>query len=91
MSDRATHHDLVGILIRTAKGHHAATEGDNPDWPAWYAEHAVDEINDLLDDEMSVSDLANWLEAADRRYRVEEPEESWPKVYATWLLGGYDN
>jgi hypothetical protein len=88
MSDRPTPRDLVGILIRTAKAHHAATGGVNPDWPSWYAEHALDEINELLDYEMSVTELASWLEEADRRYRVEEPEESWPKAYATWLLGG---
>ncbi len=87
MSERATHPDLVAILTRTAKAHHAATGGPNPDWPSWYAEHAVDEINELLGDEMGVSELADWLEAADRRYRAEEPEESWPRAYATWLLG----
>lgn len=88
MSDETTHRDLVVILTRTAKAHHGATGGDNPDWPTWYAEHAVDEINELVDDEMSVTELADWLEAADRRYRTEKPEESWPRAYATWLLEG---
>lgn len=86
VSDRSTHHDLVGLLVRTAKAHHAATGGPNPDWASWYAEHAVDRVNELLDHEMSVAELAAWLHEADTRYRAEEPEESWPKAYASWLL-----
>ena len=36
----------------------------------------------VLDAEMSVDELAEWLIRADRRYREEDPELSWPKVYA---------
>lgn len=86
VSDQSTHHDLVRVLIRTAKAHHAATGGPNPDWARWYADHAVDEISELLGGEMGISDLATWLEEADRRYRAEEPEEAWPRAYASWLL-----
>jgi len=45
-------------------------------------------VNRVLDADMSVDELTEWLIGADRRYREEDPELSWPKVYASWLLAG---
>lgn len=84
MSD--TYHELVGHLIDTAKAHHVATVGVNPQWANWYAERLIEPMRDLVDRDMGVDDLAAWLEEADRRYRDEAPEVSWPKAYAGWLL-----
>lgn len=72
--------------METARAHHAATGGTNPQWANWYAEHSVTDINGLLGTEMTVAQLTDWLATADRRYVSEEPEESWPRAYATWLL-----
>jgi hypothetical protein len=80
------HHEVVGVLINTAKAHHDATGGPNPQWAEWYAEHAVDDLNRLLGSDMTAIELAEWLALADLRYREENPEESWPKAYASWLL-----
>ncbi len=77
---------LVDHLITTAQAHHAATGGLNPQWADWYAERLVDEVNDALNTEVSIDDLAAWLGEADRRYQEESPEMSWPKAYAEWLL-----
>ncbi len=83
MSD--TFHELVGHLIDTARAHHEATGGVNPEWAQWYAERLLEHVRDLVDEEMTVDDLAAWLEDADRRYQEESPEISWPKAYAGWL------
>ena len=84
--DPSLHHEVVVLLIKTAEAHHAATGGPNPRWAEWYAEHAADSLNRLLDSEMTVSELAEWLAQADMRYRKENPAASWPKAYASWLL-----
>lgn len=86
MSKEQTHHDLVGLLIATAQGHHRETGGVNPQWARWYAEHLVDDVNRVAGREMTVEELTAWLAEADRRYREQEPEQSWPKAYASWLL-----
>jgi hypothetical protein len=78
----------MGVLVHTARAHHEATGGPNPSWAEWYAHHAVAEINELLDRRMSEPELAEWLAAADRRYLAEQPEQSWPRAYATWLMEG---
>ncbi len=88
MSDTQARNELVGYLVTTAKAHHKATGGVNAQWAEWYAEHLIDDVNRVLDTDMSVDELAEWLIGADRRYREEDPELSWPKVYASWLLAG---
>jgi hypothetical protein len=86
VGDPSLHHEVVVLLIKTAEAHHAATGGPNPRWAEWYAEHAAYDLNRLLDSEMTVGELADWLAQADVRYRNENPAESWPKAYASWLL-----
>ncbi len=88
MSDAETRSELVGYLVTTAKAHHKATGGVNPQWAEWYAEHLITDVNRVLNADMSVDELAEWLIGADRRYHEEGPELSWPKVYASWLLDG---
>jgi hypothetical protein len=86
MSDTDRFDEIVHHLVSTAKAHHEATGGDNPAWARWYAEHLVDDLNAVLGSDMDVDGLADWLEEADRRYRTEPQDHSWPKVYAAWML-----
>lgn len=79
-------HELIGYLIETARAHHAATGGVNPQWAEWYAARAIDDVNGVISSEMSSEELASWLAEADERYRSEAPDMSWPKAYATWLI-----
>ncbi len=88
MSD--TYHELVGQLIETARAHHEATGGVNPQWAQWYAARLIEPMRDLVAEEMDVDGLAAWLEEADKRYKAEAPEVSWPKAYAGWLLEADD-
>jgi hypothetical protein len=76
----------MGYLITTANAHHEATGGVNPKWAEWYAGDLIDNVNRVLDADMSVDELAEWLIEADRRYQEEGPKMSWPKAYASWLL-----
>lgn len=82
--------EIVGHLVATAKAHHAATGGVNPQWARWYAEHLVDDLNQSLNSDMEVDELETWLTAADRRYRDEPQTTSWPKAYAAWLRADYE-
>lgn len=90
VSDTEARSELMGYLITTANAHHEATGGVNPQWAEWYAGDLIGDVNRVLDADMSVDELAEWLIGADRRYREEGPEMSWPKAYASWLLAGPD-
>lgn len=89
MNDPDLHHVLVGRLITTARAHHTATGGVNPQWAQWYAEYLLDDLNNTLGTDLETADLADWLDRADRRYNEESPDTSWPKAYATWLLDDF--
>lgn len=80
--------EIVGELVATARAHHEATGGENPQWARWYAEHLIEDLNSSLGSEMDVEELEEWLIDADRRYRGEPQTRSWPKAYAGWLLAG---
>lgn len=86
MADSESFDALVGSFIATAKAHHTATGGVNPQWASWYAERLVDDVNGILETEMTVAELTDWLTEADLRYRATDQTVSWPKAYATWLL-----
>lgn len=81
--------EVVGYLVATAKAHHAATGGVNPQWASWYAAQLLDDLNEALDADMDAAELEAWLIAADRRYREEPQTASWPKAYAAWLREDY--
>lgn len=86
MSESDVHSDIVHHLVGTAKAHHEATGGVNPRWARWYAERLIDDLNEALQSDMDLDELEQWLIEADRRYRAEPQTESWPKVYARWLI-----
>lgn len=77
---------IVGLLVNTARAHHEATGGVNPEWASWYAERMIDELNGALEADIDTDELADWLADADRRYRAGPQTESWPKAYARWLV-----
>lgn len=78
--------EVAGLLVTTAKAHHAATGGVNPRWARWYAEHLIDDLNASLDVHFDVDQLEAWLIDADVRYRQGPQTASWPKAYASWLV-----
>ena len=86
MTDSDLEHEIAGYMITTAKAHHEATGGVNPQWATWYAERLVDDRNEALGTNMDVDELTEWLGDADHRYRAEPQDESWPKLYARWLV-----
>lgn len=81
--------EIVAYLVATARAHHAATGGVNPEWARWYAEHLVDDLNSVLSSDIEVDELADWLAEADHRFRREPQTSSWPKAYATRLIEEY--
>lgn len=81
---------LVELLSRTAVAHHrafAATDGADPEWPAWYANHLLQHgFDDLVEGgTLSVPALAQLLIEADTRYSAEAKGTPWEQFYAKLL------
>ena len=86
MSDTKLIDQVARLLANTARAHHAANGGGTPRWSRWYAEHLVNDLNELLSSDVEARALETWLTDADRRYREESGLLSWPKTYAGWLI-----
>lgn len=84
---------LADVFHQTAEDHHvayAATDGVDPDWSIWYADHLVElGIEQMLDAKLLKSDLIYLLVLADKQQNVEAPGGRWERYYADFFLSRY--
>lgn len=85
--DRA---DEVAALLRSAgHAHHQAfieTDGDDPEWPLWYAGYLAEPLNAFLGTAFTQSEIVFHLLTAVRRHEAEEPDVPWAASYARYFL-----
>lgn len=83
----------IGELVQSvAEAHHQAfieVDGADPDWPIWYAEHLVDDLNALLGASMTTSELVYLLISADREQTTIAPGSSVPGFYGRFFASRY--
>lgn len=77
---------LVAVLEAAGPAHHAAyiaTDGEDPEWPLWYASHVADDVRTILNrQDLTVSRLVWAFVDADEAHRHRAPEVPWPMFYA---------
>jgi hypothetical protein len=77
---------LDAVLKAAGPAHHAAyieTDGDDPEWPLWYAEHVLGEVRDILGrPDLTLSRLVAAFVAADDDYARSPSEVPWHRHYA---------
>lgn len=82
--------DKLSTLFQTAgPAHHQAyleTNGEDPEWPLWYAEYLHKGVNDLLKTKLTLSELVYMLVAVDRAYREQAPSQPWSSFYTDFFL-----
>lgn len=64
---------IIDSLVETAEAHHKAfstTEGEDRDWPIWYADHLLDNMRKLLKANFTKSELIYLLVKADKEMRL---------------------
>ena len=89
--------DLVETLMKlfhqTAEDHHVAykeTDGVDPDWSIWYADHLLEQgFDKLLDAKILKSDLIYLLVRADKEQMTEAPGAWWERYYADFFISRY--
>jgi NAD(P)H-hydrate epimerase len=87
MSERTK--DIENLLLQTGKAHHEAyleVDGEDPDWPLWYAEYLKDLLPPIIGKDYTVSELTYLFIDFDRRHRATTPESPWHAFYAQNLL-----
>ena len=83
-------HLAVAHLLRsTARAYHrafAASTGDDPDWPTWYARELAMPLSSLLGSIIEPADLASALRKLDQDVRRKAPSSDWTLYYADWFV-----
>ena len=82
--------DTLAALLREAgRAHHIAfahVNGEDAEWPSWYAAWLLPRLTPLLGRVPGVDALAAELHALEEERRALEPAPDWPGFYAERLL-----
>jgi hypothetical protein len=82
--------DAIAALLREAgAAHHEAfrhVNGEDAEWPRWYAEFLVQRLGVLLRRDLTVDGLAADLQALEDERQRRAPGADWPEFYAEGLL-----
>ena len=92
MTDTQLHTRLSHLFKDTGKAHHAAyieTDGDDPEWPLWYADHLQKPLGQALDMDFYKSQLIYCLMNADFEHGARTPETDWADFYASEFMEHY--
>ena len=85
MSDEVTIERLATLFMQTGEAHHEAflaTDGDDPEWPLWYAQYLEDRLAPFLAAPLTRSRLVFCLIGADDEHRATDSDVPWPEYYA---------
>jgi glutaredoxin len=89
MTDPTKLQQLAELFRQTGDAHHRAflqTNGEDPEWAIWYAEHLQDRLAPYLAAPITRSRLVFCLIGADDEHRATESDMPWPEYYAQRFL-----
>ncbi len=92
MGDPRLEQQLEDLFRKASEAHHQAfieTGGQDPDWPLWYADYALERLRALLDVPLSKSQLVYLLVAASNEQRGKAPGADWARYAARFLAQRY--
>ncbi|MFN2196160.1 MAG: hypothetical protein ACK2UW_08560 [Anaerolineales bacterium] len=77
------------LFVATGEAHHvafAAADGDDPEWPAWYAAYLQPRLAEEAGITIAHNQLERLLVEADRAFENQTVEKDWAEFYADLLL-----
>jgi len=77
------------LFLETGQAHHQAfieTDGEDPEWPLWYADYLVDRLPAVLGRELTKSEIATCLVDLSKKQSLIAPQGWWPDFYAGYFL-----
>ncbi|MEM8899101.1 MAG: hypothetical protein AAGC85_13390 [Bacteroidota bacterium] len=83
---------LAELFLETGKAHHQAfldTDGDDPEWPHWYAEYLKEKLPAMLGTQMTRSKIVYELIRLDEEGLPTALD--WTQVYAGKLMDKYSS
>ena len=79
---------LQELLVETGKEHHQAfieTDGQDAEWPLWYAGYLNDKISGLIEKKISKSELVYLIVSAEKERDKSKSKTEWEKFYAEFI------
>ena len=77
---------IATVLAAAGPAHHTAyieTDGDDPEWPLWYAEHVIEYLRTILQRPgLTVSRVVWAFVDSDESHRRDAPDTPWHGHYA---------
>ncbi|NOQ85144.1 MAG: hypothetical protein GQ551_14145 [Myxococcales bacterium] len=89
MSDQSRIKQLAKLFKKTGQAHHQAfieTDGEDPDWPIWYANYLHERLTPFLAAPITRGRLVFCLVATDDEHGARNPDAPWPEYYAERVL-----
>jgi glutaredoxin len=83
---------LVEVFKETGIAHHEAildTDGEDSEWPLWYAQHLQGPLTDALRTPFTKSQLVYCVMDADFEHQARSPKSSWKEFYADQFIERY--
>ena len=80
--------ELAELLRQAGHDHHQAhieTDGDDPEWPLWYAGYLEDKLPDHLGRQPTRSEIVYLLMAAFKAQEADRSSDPWPEYYARFI------
>ena len=80
---------VAKLLRQAADAHHQAflaVDGDDPEWPLWYANYLQQPLSAALGRDLSQSEIVYWLMTLDRQARDLDEDQHWTDFYAHALV-----
>ena len=87
-TDQALIKILADLFRECGEAHGRAfreSDGEDAEWPLWYADHLMHRLSKRLKAEFSKSELVYLLLAANREQEFRAPGADWPGYYAKFF------
>lgn len=89
MNDSTLYEALCELLREAGRVHHQAyieVDGDDPEWPLWYAGYLLERLRQQLDPTLTRSQLVADLVLAAEDHAQNDPNSEWAAHYARFLI-----
>ncbi|HEY7534448.1 MAG TPA: hypothetical protein VH878_00700 [Thermodesulfobacteriota bacterium] len=83
---------LEDLFRKTGREHHAAfikTNGDDSEWPLWYADYLLERLGKLLNAKFTKSELVYLLVMAEKERALMAPGADWYRYYSNFFIERY--
>ena len=85
----AIRREVSDLLVKTGQAHHdafRATDGEDPEWPIWYADYLQQPLSRLLATDFTRSQLVYCLMSADFERTARAADAEWAPYYAAHFV-----